>query len=487
MSDRPGPFARLESRLPVDAPWLSVPVGVVAAGAILAAAPLPTEAARMLAITAFCIALWVGTPVPPWLTGVVGIGLIGVNFSTELALFGFRSPATWLIVLGILIGEATRQSGLAGLVERRVIEVMPAEAATDPRAAYRYLLVAFSAIGAGFVFLVPSALVRVLILGPVLISVGERFTQRRARVGLFLGPLFVTYYAGAGVLTGSLGNIIITGITESAAGLSIGWVEWLVWLGPVMTVLRTAVVVAIAYALYRPTTGDALAADAGEVAAVTPNSSGSEEATDEGVVAGDERRMLAFLLVGVAIWATDAIHGLHPLYGALVVAVLVFLPRVGVVDLEAAGDADFTILFFLGAIFAIAEGLQRTAFTDAAAGAILSAVPADASLPVVLGAVSLVTAALTLVMEGLAVASVLTPVLVAFARDAGVPLLPVAMVEAVTLVTYFFPYQSAVLVALLGLDVVESREVIRMATACSLATLLVLLPIQIAVFTVAFG
>lgn len=467
MSDSSGPFAT--PSLPVDAAWLSVPVGVAAAGGILLAAPLPAEAARMLAITAFCIALWVGTPVPPWLTGVVGIGLVGVGFSTELALFGFRSPATWLVLLGILIGEATRQSGLARLIERSVLRRLPAAARDDAVASYRYLLVAFSAIGAGFVLLVPSALVRVLILGPITVSVGERFTDRSARVGLFLGPVFVTFYGAAGVLTGSLGNVIITGIVDSVAGLTIGWVEWLAWLGPVMTVGRSAVVVAVAYLLYRPDADDALADDA-----VVP-----DRAAD-----GDERRMLAFLLVGVAIWATDFVHGLHPLYGALVVAVLVFLPRVGVVDVEAIGDADFSIVFFLGAIFAIAEGLQRTAFTDVAAGAVLSAVPADASLPVVLAAVSAVSVALTFVMEGLAVASVLTPVLVSFARDAGVPLLPVVMVEAVSLISYFFPYQSAVLVAMIGLDLADTAEVIRMATLCSLTTLSALLPVQILVFAV---
>ena len=161
---------------------------------------------------------------------------------------------------------------------------------------------------------------------------------------------------------------------------------------------------------------------------------------------------------------------------------LVFLPKVGVVDMDAVGDADFSIVFFLGAIFAIAEGLQRTAFTDIAAGSVLSAVPADAPLPVLLGAVSLVSVALTFVMEGLAVSSVLTPVLVSFARDAGIPLIPVAMVEAVSLVSYFFPYQSAVLVGMIGLDVVDAREVIRTAIVCSLVTLFVLLPIQIAVF-----
>jgi hypothetical protein len=89
-------------------------------------------------------------------------------------------------------------------------------------------------------------------------------------------------------------------------------------------------------------------------------------------------------------------------------------------------------------------------------------------------------------MEGLAVASVLTPVLVSFAGDAGVPLLPVAMTEAVALNVYFFPYQSAVLVGILGLDMANSRELIRMATIASAATLAVLVPVQIALFAFFF-
>jgi len=88
--------------------------------------------------------------------------------------------------------------------------------------------------------------------------------------------------------------------------------------------------------------------------------------------------------------------------------------------------------------------------------------------------------------EGLAVASVLTPVLVSFAASAGVPLAPVAMIEAVALNAYFFPYQSAVMVAILGLDVVDTVELTRMATVCTIATLGLLVPIQIAVFALFF-
>jgi di/tricarboxylate transporter len=170
----------------------------------------------------------------------------------------------------------------------------------------------------------------------------------------------------------------------------------------------------------------------------------------------------------------------------LLVAALAFAPRVGVVGPDAVGEADFSLVFFLGAIFAIAEGLRRTGFTDAAAEAALSVLPADAPLAAVLAAVVAASMGLAFLMEGLAVASVLTPVLLSFADSAGVALTPVVMTEAVALNTYFFPYQSAVMVAILGLDVVDGRELVRMATACTLLTLTVLLPLQIGLFVLLF-
>lgn len=40
-------------------------------------------------------------PIPPAYTGLIGIGLIAVAFSTQLALTGFQKPATWLIGFGL--------------------------------------------------------------------------------------------------------------------------------------------------------------------------------------------------------------------------------------------------------------------------------------------------------------------------------------------------------------------------------------------------
>jgi anion transporter len=455
-----------------DPAWLAVPTGLAAAAGALFLLPLSGPMRSMLAVTLFAVSLWITTPVPPWFTALLAVGLIGVTFSSELALVGFQSPATWLIVFGILIGEATRDSGVADLIERTALAGVPDRALGDPVATYRVLLVGLSFAALGFAVLVPSALVRVLILGPILISIGEVFEEERPRMGLFLGPLFATYYGSSGVLTGALPNIVITGIVESTAGLAISWTEWALWLGPVMGIGRTLAVIGLAYALYRPK---------------DPTGSIETRSPDRGErLSGTEKRMLAFLLVGVLVWATDAIHGLHPVYGALLVVLAAFAPRIGVVGMDAAADADYTVIFFMGAIFAIAAGLQQTGFTDLAAQELLAAVPADASLALVLVGVTASALALALLMEGLAVASVLTPTLVSFVEAAGVPLEPVVFVEAIALNTYFFPYQSAVMVAILSLGFVDLKELVRMATLASLATLLILLPIQIALFVVLF-
>jgi len=450
----------------MDRSWLALPVALVVGAATYLYAPLPAGQATVLSITLFSIVLWVGNPVPPWLTGVACIGLLGVAYGTQTALSGFAQPALWLIVFGLVVGEVTRRSGLVEVVERWTLARLSGDVLECPVRLYAWLLLGLSLVGLGLVLLVPSGLVRVLILAPVLIEVGDRFDSREASVGIFLAPTFSTYYGSAGVLTGGLPNIVIVGVAESVAGQSIGWAQWFVTMFPLMGLAKALVVVATVFALYRPDPDTTVRAGPGE---------------SVGDVAG-ARRMLLFLLVGVAFWATDFVHGLHPMYGAMVVAVLALLPRVGVAEVDAVADVDFSVVFFVGAVFAIADGLSSTGFTDVAATWLLSFVPGDAPLPLALLSVFGVTIAMTLVLEGVATSSVLTPVLVSFVGSTGLPLLPVLFVEAIALETYFFPYQSIVLVTILGLDVVGPRELIRATAVISIVGTVTLLPLQILLF-----
>ena len=444
-----------------------MPLGVLAAVTVRYVAPFDPAGATMLAITTFCIALWIGNVVPPAYTGVIGIGLIGLAFSLDLALSGFRSPATWLIAFGLVMGEATRRSGLAAWSGQWIIDrVTPDEPTRNPKRTYRRLLLGLSIAGLLLVLVIPVGIVRVLVVAPVALEIGDRFDARRAKLGLFFAPVLTTYLATAAVLTGGSPNIVVLGIFQSATGTSIAWGEWFLLLFPLMGVGRMLLIVGVVYLLYRP--------------------SGSLQIERVGSAPGrlddSQRRMLVFLLAGVAVWVTDVLHGLHPVYGAMLVAVLAFLPRVGIADFEeTVGEIDFSILFFVAAVLAIGEGLTRTNVAASLARQLLGIVPADASLVVVLLIVFSFTVLLMFVVSGLAAASVVTPVVIAFATDAGLPLLPVTLAEAVALSMPFFPYQSAVLVVILAYEIVEADELIRVVSAITIATILVLIPIQLGV------
>ncbi|MEM4780199.1 MAG: SLC13 family permease [Halalkalicoccus sp.] len=454
-------------RTPLPAFTLAGAVGLSA----LVASPLAGDPSLALAITLFSVTLWILNPVPPAYTGVLCLGLVGVALSAEVALVGFQSPATWLIGFGLLIGLATRESGLAGWAGRWLVaRSIHDRWRSDPVRAYASVLAALCLGALAFALLVPSTLVRVLVLAPVLYETGTLFEDRDARVGIFLGPLFATFYGAAGIYTAALPNVIVTGITETLDGPSIGWAEWAIALFPVMGLARALLVAGVVFALYRPAPGTAV-----EIPERTPASAGPSE-----------KRMLAFLLVGTVFWATDFLHGLHPVFGAILVVALAFLPTVGVLEFSEAGEADYSILFFLGAVFAIGEALSRTGFADLAAEALFEAIPAEGSLVVALAFVFGATILLNLLMEGLAVASVLTPVLVPYAAAAGLPLEPVVMTEALALSTYFFPYQSAVLVAILAEDAVSAGELIRVTVACSIATIVLLLPLQFGLFSLLY-
>lgn len=453
-------------------PLVAFTIATFAAVAILIAFPGMGDAPKMVSLTIFCIILWILTPIPPAYTGLIGIGLIGVVFSTDLALTGFQKPATWLIGFGLLIGEATRQSGLADWTgDSLTVWAVPTSAVDQPRRIYRRVLVALSLGAHALAFFVPSSLVRVLIILPVLNEASERFESQDARIGVVLGPALATFYGSTGILTADIPNIMISGFGESIADHQLSWTEWWLHMYPVMGITRVLIICCVVYFLFRPDT----------------NSDVDLPNAPRGGSAATERRMLAFLLVGTGIWMTDFVHGFHPVIGAIVVVVLVSLPDIGVAGFQELSDnIDFSILFFIAAVFAIGDGLSATGFTDAAAEYLLAVIPADAPLAVSLGVVFAITVLLVFAVEVLAVASVLTPVLIPYAEATGLPLTPVLLVETMALSIHVFPYQSAVLVVILSADAITTRDLVRTTTVCSLATVAVLFPLQLGIFLLSY-
>lgn len=435
--------------------WLRYWVGV-SSGSIL------------VLIVLLAVVLWMTNVLDPTFVGVVVIALIWVTQSGERALVGFTYPATWLVVFGIIMGEAIQRSGLSSRFERNLYRwVLPTHRVKDPERVYRNLLVVLCVFGAIFALVVPSAMVRVLVMAPIVTDIGSRFSHEEARVGIFAGPLVATYYSGTGVQTGSLPNVVVVDILQATAGVEVSWLKWLVTMYPIMGIARALLVALVIYYLYQPT-GTKFRLQESQ------RDTGDSQST----------RMTLLLLVGATVWLTDAWHGLHPAFGALVVVVLAIFPPIGVLSVDALEEVDVSIALFVAAVFAIADGLTATGVADQAAQVLFGIFPEPISFAGSIAFTFGVTIISMLFVEGVAVASVLTPILLESVPAAHAT--PVVMAEAVALGTYFFPYQSGVLIAILGEGVVNTRRLVYIVSACSIASTLLLVPLQFVILGLVF-
>ena len=101
--------------------------------------------------------------------------------------------------------------------------------------------------------LVPSGMVRVLILIPLGIKLAERLGggEDRALAPAILSALVCsTYYGGCGVLTGSVPNIVVAAQLEQYADRSLLWTEWLRWMFPIIGLLRTMICLGVVWLIW---------------------------------------------------------------------------------------------------------------------------------------------------------------------------------------------------------------------------------------------
>jgi di/tricarboxylate transporter len=237
---------------------------------------------------------------------------------------------------------------------------------------------------------------------------------------------------------------------------------------PVTGLLQALLVLVIITVLYRPP------------ANATFDTTGSTETPTD----SNHRRMFVFLCAGTIVWMTDFVYGFNPVVGALLVVSLAFLPSIGTTSVkQVSGDVDYLIIFFLAAVLAIGDTVTYTGFNEWAAVYLLGLGPVEAAFRVSLIFIFFSTIFLTLLMKGLAVAGVLSSVLIQYAEAFGLPMSAVLMTEAMVLNTHFLPYQSTVLIAILTQNVVDATELIRTTIICSVATVVILLPVQFVYFT----
>ena len=320
---------------------LGVVLGVLLPLAILLApSSLSMEPRIALALCAFTVLFWTFEPVPIEYTSLLllvlfplsGVLSFGTTFSA------FSGKTVWLVFAGMALSMGVSETPLGTRLAKLTLARVKS---------YNGLVLSLCALGLLSSLLIPSGVVRVLILMPLIVSfldaIGER-PGSRLSAAVILSFACSSSFAGTGVLTASVPNLVVHGVMESR-GHTIFWGEW-TYLLPAIGLGR----VVLCYILVRLLFGSSEGARTFE----TP----TEELDDN--LSAPERRMVLILLLGVAAWATDFIHGMHPAFVGLILVLLAYLPGWGPLGIDQLKRVNFPLLIYIAASIAMGDAIAST-------------------------------------------------------------------------------------------------------------------------------
>ncbi|MCH1866015.1 SLC13 family permease [Nocardioides sp. CFH 31398] len=318
-----------------------VPLASVLGVVVLVQLPRTLEADARAALLAFGVAvvLWSTTRLPAaWVALACAVGLTALGGAEQEDLFeALAADVVWLMVGAFVLGGAIRSTGLAGrltsVVGRRVRTVGGATWAVTT------MLVPLSV-------LIPSTSGRAAVMLPVHRSLTRAVDDRSVTRALSVLVPVVVLVSTICTLVGAGSHLIAVDLLDDATGSSISFGQWLLWGAP-FGVAASAVSCWVVGRMF-------LSAELRRTPLTLPRG-------ERRPLSPSERRTLVVTAVMVALWSTEALHGLEVAFVALAGAVVLTAPGVGVMAWkDGVAAVSWNLVVFVGAALVLGEALVDT-------------------------------------------------------------------------------------------------------------------------------
>lgn len=439
----------------------------LALGPLAAANPL---AARSAAVVLVTLALWSTGALPPFLTSLIFFGLVLIFglARPDLIFSGFGSAAVWLIVSGFIIGAAITTSGLG---QRMASVLAPLLAASYPR-----MIAGLTLASAALGFVMPSSVGRAVVLVPVGMALADRMgfgKGSNGRIGIAATLAMACNMPSFAILPANIPNMILAGASETLHGASFGYTEYLLLHFPILGILKSVLMVGLVLMMF-PARIHPQEVIAGKSTS-TP-AAGDDKPADIGA----QRRVAIILLATLALWMTDKLHGINPAWIGIATAVILLMPRIGVVAPKSFNTSvDFGMVLFVAAALGLGALVNASGLGQVVGQVLEKVLPLspgrDALNFLSLSAMSTLTGIVTTIPG---VPTVLTPMAPDLATASGFSLPAVLMTQVIGFSTVLFPYQVGPLIVAMQLSGEKLGHLLKITLPLALITFVVLLPLD---------
>ena len=369
--------------------------------------------------------------IPNALSCVLALVLsVAFGCGTTAEAFGSFSGATvWLLIGAFGLATALANSGLLNRLAINVMRLFPGTYAGQVWGLSLASVVCAPAV--------PSTTAKSTILIPLACMVGEKMgyaPKSKGMTGLFSVTNIITNFGGCMFLTGG----VVVGIILALTPDPVSWLDWLKIFG-LWGVIVVVLAALFSLFFYKPAPGEGKKLDKAEIKAMADNL---------GPMSKKEIAALVILIVAVAAWMTESMHGV-PTYA---VALLAWIA------MSACGlfsPADFMskimwpIVIMVGGTLGLIGLLGTTGVGAWISSLVAPAVLIFADKPVVL--LLIICVVTTLLMFGLVQGPVSAAVFVTLLAGAPVSPLIIAFVTSMAAMVYVLPFQLPTVMAAEGI------------------------------------
>ena len=411
------------------------------------------------ALLVLCMGLWASALVPEIVTALLffALAMLLRLGTTDTVFSGFSASAFWLVLGGMIVGQAMTRTGLGQRLARTL--------AGRIGGSYPHLIGGLVAFSLALAFVMPSNLGRIALMIPVTLALCDAFglpPGRPGRSGAVLAVGVATPILSAAILPANVPNLVMAGTAESLLGLHLAYLPYL-WLhAPVLAVVKGILLTLLVVKIFP---------DRLEPRAMA--------ATDLPPPSPAERRLMVILAMTLLLWVTDGLHGIAPAWVGLAAGVVCLLPRVGVVGADAFGQISLRTCFYIAALLGLVALVTATGLGARLGHALLALAPLEPGANGLNYAILTGIAVLmTLLVTANGAPALYTALAGEMARASGLDPMSVVMLQVAGYATLFFPYQAPPIVLARELGGVSLRDATRLTLAFGAASLVVAVPLN---------
>ena len=422
---------------------------------------IPIKFQQVFGIVIFALIFWVCETISIERTSILVI--IGFLY-TDLINFDdiiltIRSDTPWLIVTGMAISVAISELEIGKKLVSRGAKLL-SETLIG-------LVIQMHLVGLLTAIIVPSGIVRVIILFPLGKAIAKQFSedqQPELQKIILLSLTVSTVLGGFGILTGSVPNMIASGIFTMETNTLSNWSNWLILMFPAVSILRILISIIIVWNLYSH-----------KFSHLRKNENIERETFD--------RRQTGFLIIMtffLVALLTDSIHKFSPLEICIVCCLIIFSKPIGPLSLTSLKYLKFSFIFYIFALLFFGIVIEASGLTSFYKSFIISVVDSRNLSPLNLYVISaLSTIPLSLFMDVAVVAAVLMPIYLDVALRVGLDTYVMMMSVCLGCSVVFLPYQAAPLMLAYTSGYLPKHYFLKVLGIVALLSVTLLYPINI--------